>query len=216
MGGYVFLAVVAFLVAYISAKAYRNSGSLIILLLGSGALILGSSSLLTGVAVGFLGAGNIPATLYITGLLLAGLFNFQAAFLAATGTTSTRTQRRGGIQILAYLSVLIFMVLIATATFLGATPSFFVPGAGLAILSSWVMGLTAALFSISSLIFLRIYFKSRAELIYWYSLSLALIALGTFSFLLIRGAADVPVQWIGRFALYIGAVYLLVSVKTTS
>ncbi len=215
MVGYVFVAIVAFLVAYISAEAYRNSGSLVILFIGSGALMWGSSSLLAAVAVGFLGAGNIPATLYLTGLPLAGLLNFQGAFLATVGPGSTRTQRRGGIQILVYSCTLIVMVLIAAATFLGATPSFFVPGVGNTVLNSWSAGLSMGLFGISSFIFLRIYFKSRSELLYWYSLSLAAIALGAFSLLLMR-APDSLVHWIGRFANYIGAVYLLLSVRTTS
>ena len=71
------------------------------------------------------------------------------------------------------------------------------------------------LFAVSSLVFMRIYFESKSDILYWYSLSLALMALGRCSGVLIGGAPDVPVQWVGRFGSYLGVVYLLISVLTT-
>ncbi len=215
MAGYVFLGIVAFLVAYISAKAHRKTGSLVLVLLGSGAVALGSGAVLTGLAVGLLGVSNIAATVYSIGFLLAGLLNLLAASSATVESSSTRTLKGGEIQILVYSSVLAFMALVATATFLGGMPSFLALGVRLTVLARWSIGLNMGLFAISSIIFLRIYFKSRAELIYWYSLSLALIALGAFSFL-VMPAPDTPLTWTGRFATYIGGVYMLVAVKTTS
>jgi len=83
------------------------------------------------------------------------------------------------------------------------------------VLAGWVMGTTVVLFAVSSLVFMRIYFQSKTDILYWYSLSLALIAVGRCSSLLISEATDVPVQWVGRLSLYLGAVYLLISVLTT-
>jgi hypothetical protein len=107
------------------------------------------------------------------------------------------------------------MGILTIATLQGATPPYWIPGVGLTVLADWVFGITIALFAISSLVFMRMYFESKTSILYWYSLSLAPVALGRCSSFLIGGATDVQVQWVGRFALYLGAVYLLISVLTT-
>jgi len=214
--GYFFIGVVAVFAAYISAKGYMKSGSPVVLVLGSGALAFGLSGLLCGLAVGLVGPGNLTATLFNTGLILAGGFHLQGAVLSAAGAPSVGLPKRGRMTVtLAYLGVLVFMAILTAAALQGATPPFFVPGVGLTVLLYWLLRITAALFAVSSLIFMRIYFQSKVDILYWYSLSLALVALGTCSYLLMRGVTDVPVHWVFRLAYYLGAVYLLISVLTT-
>jgi hypothetical protein len=214
--GYFFIGVVAIFAAYISAKAYLKSGSPVVLVLGSGALAFGLSGLLCGLAVGLVGSGNLSGTLFNTGLLLAGALHVQSGVLSAVGPPSADFPKRGRMSVtLAYLGVLVFMAILTVAALQDATPPFFVPGMGPTVLFYWVLGITVALYVISSLSFMRIYFDSRTHIVYWYSLSLALVALGTCSLLLMGGATDVPVHWVGRLAYYLGAAYLLISVLTT-
>lgn len=214
--GYLFIALVAMFAAYISAKGSLKTGSPVVLLLGVGSLAFGLSALLCALAIGLVGPGNLAATVFNTGLVLAGGLHFQSAVLSAVGAPSMELPKRGRMMVtLAYLGVPVFMAILVIAALQGATPPFFVPKVGLTVLLYWVMGMTVALFAISSFIFMRMYFESKTDILYWYSLSLALAALGTCSFLLIRGVTDVPVQWVGRFAYYLGAVYLLISMLTT-
>lgn len=215
--GYLFMSVVAFLVAHISAKGYLKNGLPIVLLLGGGALAFGLSTLFCGLAVQFVGPGNVPATIYNTGLILAGTLHTLSAVLSVVKRgTSTIAQQPGRIMVASlYLGVLVFMAILVIATLQKATPSFFIPGVGPTMLVIWVLVITAILFAIPSFVFMRMYLGSKTDVLYWYSLSMALIALGQSSSLLIPAVTDTPIQWIGRLAYYLGAVYLLVSVRAT-
>lgn len=211
--GYFFIAVVTLVVAYMSAKSYLTSGSRTLILLGCSALAFGSAALLTGLTVELLGAGNVPSTFINTGLLLTAILQFQSAFLALFKVPSEEAPRRG-VMVVAYLVVLVFMALLVIATLQGVTSPFFIPGVGTTLLSDLVKGVSLPIFAVSSLIFMRLYFKSKVSLLYWYSLAVALIATGLFAHLLLR-VTDVPIQWMGRFAYYMSGVYLLISILTT-
>ena len=210
--GFFFTAAIAFVVAYISAKSYLQYGSPLILLLGNGVLALGSASLLGALAVALLGAGNIPATILETGLLVASALHFQSAFVALLGAPLQEVQQnRRAWVMLASLGVVMFLAWLTIATFQGVTPAFYIEKVGTTPLQNWVTGASSALFAMSFLILMRLYLRSRSDILYWYSLALALIAAGRFASSLIE-IADTPIHWVARFAQYLGAVYLLVTV----
>jgi len=211
--GYFFAAAVASVVAYISAKSYLQDGSPLILLLGSGVLALGSSSLLAGLTIGYMGGtGNIAGTIYETGLLVASALHFQSAFAALLGAPSQEElQNRRTWVILANLGVVTTITLVTIATFQGVTPAFYIEKAGATPLLTWVAGVSCVLFAISFLILMRLYSRSRSDILYWYSLAIALMAAARFGFSLVE-IADTPIHWAARFAQYLGAFYLLVAV----
>jgi PAS domain S-box-containing protein len=76
------------------------------------------------------------------------------------------------------------------------------------------LGTAAALFAISSVLFMRAFFKSKSDFLYWYFLALALIAVGLTSAFL-QKAVGSPFGWAGRFAQYLGSVYFLIAVSIT-
>ncbi len=114
---------------------------------------------------------------------------------------------------LAYLGVLVFMALLTIASLQGAIPPFFIQGVGPTLLRQVVLGTAAALFAMSSLLFMIFYSKSRSEFLYWYSLALALIAAGL-SAVFLQKAVGSPIGWTGRSTQYLGGIYFIIAVLT--
>jgi PAS domain S-box-containing protein len=97
--------------------------------------------------------------------------------------------------------------------FQGALPPFFIPGIGPTLFRQGVLGTAVALFAISSFLFMRLFFKSKSDSLYWYSLALALIAIGSCGVFLQKGVGS-PIEWAGRLAQYVGTIYFLTAVLT--
>jgi len=116
--------------------------------------------------------------------------------------------------ILAYLGVLVFTALLTITSIRGAIPPFFIQELGPTLLRQVVLGTAVALFGISSLLFMRLYSKSKEAFQYWYSLALALIAVGL-SAVFLQKAVGSPIGWAGRSAQFLGGVYFLVAVLIT-
>jgi hypothetical protein len=73
-----------------------------------------------------------------------------------------------------------------------------------------IRGVAAILCIASALIYLRIYFKSRSDFYYWYSLGLILFAFGVI--FISQGALESPIAWLGRASQYASSIYVLVAV----
>ncbi|MFB0536675.1 MAG: PAS domain S-box protein [Anaerolineae bacterium] len=117
-------------------------------------------------------------------------------------------------MILAYLGVLVFTALLTVASLRGAIPPFFIQELGPTLLRQVVLGTAVALFGISSLFLMRLYSKSKETFQYWYSLALALIAVGL-SAVFLQKAVGSPIGWTGRSAQYLGGIYFLIAVLIT-
>jgi len=211
-----FISVMSFVVASISARNYLKRGSLSFLLLGCGVLVLGSGGLVAGWLIGPPGGPNVNVTIYDTGALLGAVFHATGAIFASAGVTSDRilVLKRKSTVILAYPGVLAFMALLTIASLRGAIPPYIIQGIGPTLLGRAVLGTAVALFGISSLLFMRLYFKSKETFQYWYSLALALIAVGL-SAVFLQKAVGSPIGWAGRSAQYLGGIYLLIAVLIT-
>jgi PAS domain S-box-containing protein len=211
-----FISVMSFVVASISASNYLKRGSLSFLLLGCGVLALGSGGLVAGWLIGPPGGPNVNVTIYDTGALLGAVLHFTGAILASTGGTSDiiLVLKPKSKMILAYLSVLVFTALLTIASLRGATPPYMIQGIGPTLLGRAVLGTAVALFGFSSLFFMRLYSKSKEAFEYWYSLALALIAVGL-SAVFLQKAVGSPIGWAGRSAQYLGGIYFLVAVLIT-
>jgi len=208
-----FISVMSFVVASISASNYLKRGSLSLLLLGCGVLAVGSGALVAGWLIGPLGGPNVNVTIYDTGALLGAVFHVTSAILASAGVTSdiVLVLKRKSKMILAYLSVLVFMALLTIASLRGATPLYIIQGIGPTLLGRAVLGTAVALFAISSFLFTRLYSKSKEAFQYWYSLALALIAVGL-SAVFLQKAVGSPIGWAGRSAQYLGGIYFFIAV----
>jgi PAS domain S-box-containing protein len=115
---------------------------------------------------------------------------------------------------LAYLGVLVFVASLTIVSLRGATPPYILQGIGPTPLGRAVLGTAVALFGFSSLLFMRLYSKSKEAFQYWYSLALALIAVGL-SAVFLQKAVGSPIGWAGRSAQYLGGIYFLIAVLTT-
>ena len=211
-----FISVISLVVASISASNYLKSGSLSFLLLGCGVLAVGSGSLAAGWLIGPPGGPNVNVTIYDTGALLGAAFHATGAILASAGGTSEPilALKRKPKVILAYLSVLVFVASLTIASLRGATPPYILQGIGPTPLGRAVLGTAVALFGFSSFFFMRLTSKSKEAFPYWYSLALALMAVGL-SAVFLQKAVGSPIGWAGRSAQYLGSIYFLIAVLTS-
>jgi len=211
----VFLAFTSFMVGYISFKSYMQNGWTFLVLMGSGALAWGSTSLLSGWLTNLPSGPNVAITISNTGALVASIFHTASATWSKGPSLKKDTRIRRSILLLAYGSVLAFTTLFAAAALEGLTPLFFVPGVGQTTLRMGVLGSTAALFAVSSIMFAKRYFssRSRSSTLYWYFLALGLTGVGLAAVFFGRAPGD-PISWTGRTAMFLGGVYFLKAVHT--
>jgi len=211
-----FVSFISFAVAYISARAYLAVGSRNILILGCGVLAFGSANLVAGWLIGPPGGPNVAVIIHNSGALFGAIFHVVSATLTSMGVTLQRTSKGGRrALILAYLGVLVVLALLAIAGLQRAIGPFFIQGLGPTLVRQAVLGSAVSLFSISSLLFMRLYSRSESDFLYWYSLALALVAIGL-SAVFLQKAVGSPIGWAGRSAQYLGGIYMLIAVLTAT
>jgi hypothetical protein len=205
----VLLSLVCFVVAYISANAYLAHGSLRLLLIGTGMLIFGATSMVAGWLIGP-GGPNVNVTIYNSGVLASALVLACSAFLATSESDSHVSSR--GIRLgVAYVGGLLVIVFLTVGVLLRVTPLFFVQGVGPTLLRQIVLGAAIALLAASGLFVARTYLVSRSAVLYWYSLGLLLVALGLGA-VFFQKAVGSELGWVGRITQYLGGISLLGSV----
>ncbi len=106
--------------------------------------------------------------------------------------------------------VVLFVVVLTAAALQGKIAPFFIPGEGSTQLRETVLGVALAAFVFSFLLIIRLYVENRMDFLYWYSLSLGLIAVCALSTLpqkVVGGA----LSWTGRTAQYLAGIYFLIA-----
>ena len=211
----VFLAFTSFMVGYISFKSYMQNGWVFLVLMGSGALAWGSTSLLSGWLTNLPSGPNAAITISNTGALVASIFHTASATWSKGPSPKKDPRIRRSAVLLVYGGVLAFTTIFAIAALEGMTPLFFVPGVGQTSLRMAVLGSAATLFVASSILFARRYFfsRSRSSTLYWYFLALGLTGVGLAAVFFGRAPGD-PISWTGRTAMFLGGVYFLKAVHT--
>ena len=206
----VFISIMAFLVAYLSARGYLKTGSLNLLLVGTGVLAFGSANQVAGWLLGAPGGIDAFLTVGSTGLLFGSVFHLAGAASTLTAVTPEKVSNRRRPKVMfAYFGVLIFTAVLTVAVLAGALPRFFIQGIGATLFGQEVLGVAVALLAISSLLFMRSFFRSKSGFLYWYSLALALIAVGSLAVFLQQAVGSI-IGWAGRSAQYLGSIYFLV------
>jgi hypothetical protein len=205
----IFLSLVCFVVAYISGRAYLANGSLRLLLIGTGMLIFGATSMVAGWLIGP-GGPNVNVTIYNSGVLASALVFACSAFLAASESNSHAGSRTTRLAV-AYAGGLLVIVLLTVGVLVHVTPLFFVQGVGPTVVRQVVLGAAVALLAISGLFVARTYLTSKSTVLYWYSLGLLLVALGLGA-VFFQKAVGSELGWVGRITQYLGGIYLLGSV----
>ena len=209
------LSLIPFSVAYLAWKSYAKSGALPLLFVGCGMVAFGYGSLVAGFTINIPGGTNLTPTIHNTGALIGAISFVAAALFALWKDAAYKSPKHGGLYLgLCYLAVLIFMSLFTLAALAGLVPPFFVQGTGPTVLRQVVLGAATVLFAVSTIIFLRVYFRLRYDFTYWFGLALALITIGLYAVFIQKGVGTM-VGWAGRTAQYLGCIYLLIGIIST-
>jgi hypothetical protein len=203
---FIFYWLVTPVVAYTSAKGYLTTGSLALLFVCLAFFVGVPFSVATGITA--VSSPNQTVTLGALGLLVSSVFQFLGAAQASFGSVSVGSERRKLRLTLAVSGVLALCVLIITFSLLSIFPPFFVQGAGITFIDEAVYGLVILFFAAGSLLYARMYLKSKVDTLYVYSLALMLYAIGSFGITQQVAFGDLIV-WIGRLSTYVGLIYFL-------
>ncbi len=212
-----FLSILPLVVFYVASKGYLQSGSLTMIMLGSATFTLGLGALLAGWVFSLEAGGpNANVTVFNLSALLSAIFHLLGALFAITGINPKKdTPHKALILAFVYSATTLLLILLAFSTMKGFIPTFFVQGQGPTMWRQTVITTAAAFFTISGGLFLVLYLFSKVKFLYWYSLALFLNA-GGLTCLLVLKVVGSPIGWLGRSALYLSGLYLLMAVVSAS
>lgn len=214
-GNTLFIGAVGFAVARIAWRNYVAAGQIQVLLLGCAMLLFGIGGVLAGLVRGLTDGANVNVTIYNVGALAGGVLHSVAALILLAGVVAEARPARRKLWLTAgYGGAVLFMALLAVASFNAVIPPFFLQGAGPSPLRQQVLGSADLLFVFSFLIFMAAYIRNREPFLYWYAGGLALTAISLTAFY-IQYAVGSPVGWAGRCAQYLGGIYFLLSLIIT-
>ena len=204
----VLVGVICFSVAYLSAKSYLLTGSLTLLIITMAFVFI----CIVSVTIGWLAtySANWGVTLNGLDLLLFSAFQLASSYQASFRSVAIGTEHRELRLALACVAAVSLSMAAALVTAFNVLPTFFVNGVGVTSTDQTVFSIAVLLFSLSSILFLRQYLKSKSNVLYWYTLALILDAVGTFGVTLQVRFSDIVV-WTGRLGLYVGTIYFLIA-----
>jgi PAS domain S-box-containing protein len=199
-----------FTIALIAASAYVFGAKRQALFLGGGSLALGISALLAGWI--FPNSLNVSVTIFSIGALLAAVLHILGPAQSTEKYSSRYSMKkfpRQSIAILFYSGIAVFFVILSVAAIRGLFSPFFVAGQGYTPIRWAIITAYIILFFTSVSLYARLYYSSKESFLYWYSLGLAIIAVGlTLAPLSTPGD---PLNWLGRIAQYLGSIYFLIA-----
>ncbi len=207
----VFAAIVPAIVAFFAARAYLKTGSLNVLLMGCGMLGLGLCTATAGWLRPLPGGADYDVAIYNAGALVGSFCHFASAMLGASSRRQQYRPARRPILMIAYSAPLLFAVSFSLATLDHVVPPFFIQDVGPTALRQVVLGLAIFLYASSALIFMSSFLRTKSDFIYWYSLCLAIIALGLFASYIERIVGS-PMGWVGRCSNYLGSIFALIAI----
>lgn len=204
----VLLSVICFVVAFLSAKSYLFTGSITLLII----TVSFTYICLVTILIGFLATASPNWGVTLNGI---DLFLFAALQLAGSYQASFRSVPLGSehrkVRLMLAASAAIFLgILMASLTVLNVFPKFFVNGVGVTLTDQVVFSIIVLLFAVNSALFLRLYLKSKSNVLYWYTLAMVLEAIGSFGLTLQIRFSDIVV-WTGRLGIYVATVYFLIA-----
>jgi PAS domain S-box-containing protein len=205
-----FTGIIPMAVAYFAFQTFRLSRSVGLLLIGSGMLVFGLGSIIAGSGVSLPDGPNINVTIYNTGCCIGAAFVLSGALAGLTRPWQEEDAGNPALAAALYGIIIVFIALFSLATVQGIIPPFFVQGVGPTVVRQVVLGAAIAFFAISALTFWVLYDRKRVDFFFWYSVSLALIAIGLGAVLLEHTVGS-PIGWAGRIAQYTGAACILIA-----
>jgi hypothetical protein len=202
-----FLTLTAIAVAYVSAKAYLVDGSFNLLFLGSGVLVSGLAAFFAG---WFTTLPDHNVAIFNIGVLISSVAQLLSASITWLGVKSTKATERKSTLVIAYLSAMFAVIIVSISAIYNFLPLFFSP-TGPTLIRQVVLILSILFFSLSSLSFSIFFFKTKSIVIYWYSLALAIFAIGLLAVAFIT-EFNGALNWVARAAQYSSGFYFLTAI----
>ena len=213
----VFLTILPLIVSYYATRGYLRSGLFPMLILGSGTLALGLSGVLSALIMHWQGGGPDAAMTIFSWLsFVSAIFHLAGGVSVFTGVHPDRdTRHKELILALTYIGIAAVAVLLTDMVLKGIIPTFFVRGQGPSALRQVLVGIITVMSIFCGLLFLSVYFFSRAKFLYWYSLAMFVFttALISYMFVMVIGS---PIAWLCRSGLYLAGIYLFIAVISAS
>ncbi len=203
-----FTGIIPLLVAAIAAHAYAVNSVVNALFMSCGMLAFGVGSVISGIYRFMPVSENIIVTVYNTCALFGAvcqLASCQKEFVPQPGKSKNRKLK----LTLAISGTCLMAACLLVAVLNGQTPHF-MGQYGSTRFRDAVLWLAAAFYLCAFLQMKKMYRSWQTDYIYWYSLSLAMIALGLFA-VCASSELDTLQDWAGRAAQYVGSVFALFS-----
>ena len=206
-----FTGVLLIAVAYIAGKVFVGYGSPTTLFFGCGMLSFGLSAISAGLMIWDSDGANLNVTVYNTGGFLGSAFHALGMILSVVHVDQVTNVRRFRRVAFAYAGITLFVLCFSAAGLKGYIPPFFRQGVGPTELRQAILGSSILLYAFSSIVLMAYYLRGKSDFLYWYSLSLAMLAIGLFAFFIQKSVGS-PIGWLGRSANYIGGIFAAVAV----
>jgi len=210
----VFIGIISIIIASITNRVFVKSGSVSVFLIGSGLLIFGLGSIVTGWFLPLTEGLNVGVTIHNTCAFAGSVFILAGAGISTYGRRIWKGSERTWIVTGVYSGILVFVALFSLVTMQGMVPPFFIQGVGPTVLRQVILENTVMFFAISSVLFMFTYFRRQTDFFFWYSISFALISIGLLAVLIPQSVGSL-LGWAGRSAQYLGFVFALYAVLVT-
>ena len=200
------------IVAYLSAKSYLLIGSLTLLFVTASFIADIMGAVTSSWFAIFSPNGSV--TMAAIALLLFSALQLSSSVQASFRSVPIGAEHRKFRLMIGCIGVVILFGIITLLTLYEFLPSFFINGVGVTLVDQVVYAIIVILFSISSILFLRQYLKSKSSVLYWYTLALILDAIGSFGLTFQVRFSDIVV-WTGRVGIYVGTIYFLIALLSS-
>ena len=209
-----FRTLISCVVAGLAAVVYLRRGMYSALLLGSGMLIYGISSIFAG-TMSVLGRANSSITLHNLSLLISTFLFLYSTIRIQQGETPTTpppvTHRRR--LLMCYGGSILLPVLLMGPILGGILPVFFIQGQGPAMTRQLVLILAIVMLGSSSTAIILRHLRTRQPFAWWFGLGLILLLIGTTGNFFEHAIGDL-VNWSGRVSTYLSGIYLLIAIRS--
>ena len=203
---FVFTTLTSVIILVLLGRSFINRGSPGLLMIGCGALVWGAIGI-----TGFFTSDNdadIIIIIYNSCIWLSALFHLCGALL--TLSKSRLIRDTGKWLAAAYLFSAGAVALITYLLLHGQIPLFYIQGQGGMFIRNMILVSSILLF-VLTLLLLSIYNrKPLSPFMKWYTLAIALFAIGLLGFLAEKVHAD-PISWVARTSQYLSGIYMLMA-----
>ncbi len=206
------ISTVGFIVAYLSAKSYLATGSLALLLLSMAFVVQSVVPIGNGWASTF--SPSATVAMAALGLLVGSVIQLLAAAQASFRSVPIGSEHREARLTIAGLMAVLLSLIVVFLPFSPGFPSLFVDSTGVTMINQMIYAAAIGVFLVGSFLFMRLYSRSKASTLYWYSLALLLWGIGTFGVAWQLRFSDI-VAWTGRLGWYFGSLYYLIALRST-